>query len=72
MQLADEKQQLPTFFLHGSRDEVVDLAMGRAAYDFLAERGVAAAWQEYPMGHEVLPSEIRDIGCWLSARLRVS
>jgi len=71
LQLPEEKQQLPTFFLHGSQDEVVNPAMGRAAYDFLAERGVAAAWQEYPMGHEVLPSEIRDIGYWLNARLRV-
>ncbi|SDT92980.1 phospholipase/carboxylesterase [Pseudomonas pohangensis] len=71
LQLPEEKQQLPTFFLHGSQDEVVNPAMGRAAYDFLAERGVAAAWQEYPMGHEVLPSEIRDIGYWLNARLRL-
>ena len=70
LQLPEEKKQLPTFCLHGSQDEVVDLAMGRAAYDFLAERGVAAAWQEYPMGHEVLPTEIRDIGIWLSARLQ--
>jgi len=30
---------------------------------------VAASWQEYPMGHEVLPSESRDIGHWLIARL---
>jgi phospholipase/carboxylesterase len=27
-------------------------------------------WQEYPMEHEVLPEEIRDIGVWLSERLR--
>lgn len=69
LQLPADQQALPTFCLHGSQDEVVPLAMGRAAYDFLAERGVAASWQEYPMGHEVLPSQIRDIGHWLSARL---
>jgi phospholipase/carboxylesterase len=70
LQLAADKQQLPTLCLHGSQDAVVNPAMGRAAYDFLAGRGVAAAWREYPMGHEVIASEISDIGTWLSARLR--
>ena len=69
LQLPADKQTLATFCMHGSQDEVVQLAMGRAAYDFLAERGVPASWQEYPMGHEVRPSQIRDIGQWLSARL---
>ena len=47
----------------------VPLAMGRAAHDKLAAAGVPVQWQDYPMGHEVLPEEIRDIGAWLSARL---
>lgn len=71
LQLPADKQALEVFCLHGSQDEVVPPGMGRAAYDFLAERGIAASWQEYPMGHEVLPGEIRDIAHWLSARLRI-
>jgi phospholipase/carboxylesterase len=43
--------------------------MGRAAHDCLEAHGVPVTWQEYPMGHEVLPQEIRDIGTWLAARL---
>ena len=43
--------------------------MGRRAYEHLNSRGVTVTWQEYPMGHEVLPQEIADIGAWLTARL---
>ena len=43
--------------------------MVRSAYEQLKARGVTVTWQEYPMGHEVLPEEIRDIGTWLVARL---
>jgi len=67
--LPDTKLQLPVFSLHGTFDDVVPLAMGRAAHDKLAAAGVPVQWQDYPMGHEVLPEEIRDIGAWLSARL---
>jgi hypothetical protein len=40
--------------------------MGRSAYEHLKTRGVTVTWQEYPMEHEVLPEEIRDIGAWLA------
>jgi phospholipase/carboxylesterase len=56
--------------LHGQHDEVVQNAMGRSAYEHLNAQGVTATWQEYPMGHEVLPQEIADIGVWLGDRLR--
>ncbi|MEZ3184730.1 alpha/beta hydrolase [Pseudomonas sp. LM13] len=61
--------QYPVLCLHGSRDDVVPMAMGRAAFQTLQDAGVTAAWHDYPMGHEVLPEEIRDIGAWLSERL---
>ncbi|WP_296219388.1 alpha/beta hydrolase [Pseudomonas sp. UBA2684] len=69
LQLDPSKQQLPVYCLHGSQDDVVLPSMGRAAHDWLAERGVNVAWQEYPMAHEVLPQEIRDIGLWLGTQL---
>ncbi|MEX6501308.1 alpha/beta hydrolase [Pseudomonas zhanjiangensis] len=69
LQLADTKKQLSTLCLHGRFDEVVPLAMGRAAHDRLADCGVSAQWRDYPMGHEVLPEEIRDIADWLEERL---
>jgi phospholipase/carboxylesterase len=69
LQLSDSAKQIPLFAAHGSRDEVVPTAMGRTAHDFLAAHGVAVSWQEYPMGHEVVPAEIHALGTWLAARL---
>ena len=69
LQLSASQQRIPTLCLHGQFDDVVQNAMGRSAYEHLKSRGVTATWQEYPMGHEVLPEEIRDIGSWLVARL---
>ncbi len=59
----------PALCLHGSQDDVVPLALGRAAYDALAAAGVEALWREYPMRHEVIPAEIQDIQAWLLTRL---
>ncbi|MBA1237661.1 alpha/beta hydrolase [Pseudomonas kunmingensis] len=64
-----EALHYPVLCLHGSRDDVVPSAMGRAAYQCLHDAGIKVTWRDYPMGHEVLPEEIRDIGEWLAARL---
>jgi phospholipase/carboxylesterase len=69
LNLSPLQASLPVLCLHGSEDTVVLPSMGRAAYDCLVENKVAAEWKDYPMAHEVLPSEIRDIGDWLSTRL---
>jgi phospholipase/carboxylesterase len=63
------QQRIPAYCLHGSHDDVVQHAMGRAAYERLEAAGVTVTWQEYPMGHEVLPQEISDIGVWLAQTL---
>lgn len=69
LQLSDTQRAIPVYCLHGKQDGVVLPGMGRSAHDWLQQRGVSVAWQEYPMAHEVLPEEIRDIGTWLAARL---
>jgi phospholipase/carboxylesterase len=69
MQLADTKIQLPVLCLHGRFDDVVTPDMGRAAYDRLRASGVQVQWRDYPMSHEVLPEEIRDIAEWLGQLL---
>lgn len=69
LQLADTKLQLPALCLHGSVDDVVIPAMGRAAFEQLDALGVPVEWKAYPMGHEVIHEEIRDIGAWLIAHL---
>ena len=59
----------PVLCLHGDQDDVVPLALGRAAYEALVAAGVEALWHSYPMRHEVIPAEIQDIQDWLLARL---
>jgi phospholipase/carboxylesterase len=70
MVLSASQQRIPAYCLHGIYDDVVQNAMGRTAYEHLKSHGVTATWQEYPMGHEVLPQEIADVGVWLADRLR--
>ncbi|MNC52381.1 Carboxylesterase 2 [compost metagenome] len=70
LQLSASQQRIPVLSMHGQYDDVVQNSMGRSAYEHLKHRGVTVTWQEYPMGHEVLPEEIRDIGTWLTERLR--
>ncbi|KRW59635.1 alpha/beta hydrolase [Pseudomonas sp. TTU2014-080ASC] len=67
--LSADKLQLPVLCLHGVYDDIVLPAMGRAAHDFLQSAGVNVQWREYPMGHEVINEEIRDIALWLEKRL---
>ncbi|WP_040267341.1 alpha/beta hydrolase [Pseudomonas rhodesiae] len=70
LELSASQQRIPTLCLHGQYDDVVQNAMGRTAMEYLKHHGVTVTWQEYPMGHEVLPQEIERIGQWLSERLR--
>ena len=70
LELSASQQRTPALCLHGQYDEVVQNSMGRTAYEHLKRLGVSVTWQEYPMGHEFLPEEIRDIGTWLTGRLR--
>nr|WP_288453360.1 alpha/beta fold hydrolase [uncultured Pseudomonas sp.] len=69
VQLSEIQRDIPVYCLHGNQDGVVLPSMGRAAHDWLRSQGVSVAWQEYPMAHEVLPQEVRDIGAWLAERL---
>lgn len=70
LELSASQQRIPVLSLHGQFDNVVQNSMGRTAYEYLKAHGVTVTWQEYPMEHEVLPEEIRDIAVWLSERLR--
>ncbi|WP_028240595.1 alpha/beta hydrolase [Stutzerimonas azotifigens] len=67
--LEPARTNCPALCLHGTQDQVVPTAMGRAAYERLQAWGVPARWHEYPMGHEVVPQEIADIAAWLGERL---
>ena len=59
----------PLLFCHGTMDDVVPVARGRAAHDAFAGGPRPVEWATYPMGHQVVMEEIERIGTWLRARL---
>ncbi|MCF7203368.1 alpha/beta hydrolase [Pseudomonas oligotrophica] len=69
LELTESARGVPALCLHGRFDDVVPLAMGRAAHDCLAAAGVEVQWRDYPMAHEVRPEEILEIGAWLAQRI---
>jgi phospholipase/carboxylesterase len=55
----------PILFCHGSADELVPAARGRAACDELTAGGRPVEWREFPIGHEVSMPEIQLVADWL-------
>ena len=58
----------PMLFCHGTADPLVPIAAGRLAYQAHAHPERPAEWHEFPMAHEVSPSELTVIRQWLGAR----
>ena len=69
-ELVAEQLEVPVFAAHGDDDDVVAPELGEAARDLLRELGAAPEWRSYPMPHSVCLEEIRDLGQWLSLRLK--
>lgn len=65
------QHQLPVCVAHGQLDAMVTERAARLAVSWLGEQGYAVEWREYPMGHEVCLSELRQIGQWLTQMLGV-
>jgi phospholipase/carboxylesterase len=59
----------PIFMAHGTRDPVVELAVGERSRDILNAQGYSIDWYTYPMPHTVCPEEIADLRHWLMQRL---
>jgi len=62
----------PTLVCHGIVDDVVPIRAGRASVAELRRTAAEDAvidWRQYPMGHEVSPDELADVGAWLRERL---
>lgn len=59
----------PVWHAHGSRDEVVPPALGRAAYEEVVAGGNPASWREYPIGHEVSAPELAELGAWMRVQI---
>lgn len=63
-------QHTPILQMHGQQDEVVPMFMGHAAYKVLQDNGYQTEWKDYPMQHNVCPTQLADIRQWLVDRLR--
>lgn len=55
----------PFLVIHGTHDQVVSIAHGRASRDFLSQLGVALTYREYPMAHEINLEALLDLTEWL-------
>ena len=60
----------PEFFLaHGTHDDILPPALGRAASASLKARGARVAFKEYPMGHGMCAEELADLRAFLRSTL---
>ncbi len=62
-------REMPLFQAHGTQDPMVLPQFGEQSRDFLLEMGYRVEWHCYPMGHEIHPDEIRDLGQWINGVL---
>jgi phospholipase/carboxylesterase len=56
---------VPIFMAHGRLDPMIPIARAITSREALGALGYQVEWHEYPMGHQVCPQEIADIGDWL-------
>jgi len=68
-EIAEANRSTPIFVAHGQLDPMVPFRAGEITTERLGALGYAVEWHAYPIGHEVSPDEIRDVGAWLAARL---
>lgn len=66
----EANKHTPILAMHGEQDEVVPLFLGHGAYQQLSQAGYPVEWKSYQMQHNVCPSQLTDISCWLLERLR--
>ena len=69
---ADALAGLPVLVTHGTLDQVLPVANGRAVRDALSELPVTLTYREYPMAHEVSQESLRDVAAWLTRALAAS
>lgn len=56
----------PLFVAHGTADEVLPIASGRAIKQFLASYPVRLDYREYPMAHTISPETLTHVSRWLT------
>ena len=51
---------------HGNFDQVVPLELGKMSVDVLTGLGYSVEYKTYPMEHQVIMPQIKDIGAWVN------
>ncbi|MEI6846964.1 MAG: phospholipase [Chlorobiaceae bacterium] len=64
-------RQLPFLVMHGIYDDVLPIAKGRAAYEWLKQYVRDITYQEYPIAHQISESGIGLIRSWLIERIPI-
>lgn len=66
---AEALRGLPILVVHGTRDDILPVAHGRASRESLSALSVALSYREYDMGHTITDESLSDVTRWLTARL---
>ncbi|HEX9814689.1 MAG TPA: alpha/beta fold hydrolase [Myxococcota bacterium] len=64
-----ELENLQTLVIHGTRDSMISIDLGRESRDALSKLGVPTTYREYEMGHEIKPEALRQIISWLDEKV---
>jgi phospholipase/carboxylesterase len=59
----------PAFVAHGTGDQVLPVALGRQARDYLVRLGADVTYREYRIGHSIGPDELVELAGWLGDRI---
>jgi phospholipase/carboxylesterase len=63
-------QQVPIMIQHGSRDPIVNEALGQRAYRYLQDRGGNVSYESYPMEHTVCMEQVKSMSGWIQTVLK--
>ena len=60
---------VPLFVGHGTQDDILPIANGRAVRDAFQPLVRDFTYREYPVPHAIAPAELRDVAAWLTSHL---
>lgn len=63
---SEANKNTPIFASHGTHDGVVPLALGENSVKHLKSLNYDVQWKTYPMEHQVVMEQIKDIGEWIN------
>lgn len=62
---SESNRQTPIWMAHGNYDPVIPFRFAELSRDRLQQAGYPLQWHAYPMEHQVVLEQIREIGDWL-------